>query len=368
MSGPGGRERVDVAEKRRQAIQWFASRCDWLQDDAPIPRELAEGLVAASAWWLSPQGPLEAPGDAEHVEQGPYGWRVYTSNSFEISRFIRRARPLIREAYEAAARGRTIRKRHLLIAIAAEGVYCVSNHVDDLYPIYGKHDWIPSGNHAIATMQAAAFLLDQARYFQALAYKPRRRRQETTQQEQAPTEQKSATQKPAQAEPASTKKARKKRKGSKGQTQPELTQEQRQWVGERLKELSLQFGGLGQYERSELKQLLKALAPLRLADDLGPEQTQRRALLEGAVVVYVQGMKAKRENPPPEPPPPPPASTPTRERRTRQRRRGVAKQASPHAAAPRQGRGPRAAGASSDAPRPKSKRRGRGGRRGRQPS
>src|SRR5690606_38305024 len=87
-----------------------------------------------------------------------------------------------------------------------------------------------------------------------------------------------------------------------------------------LSGLAVQFGDLSQYERDELKHLLKELAPLKVVDKLTTEQDRHRKLLEDTAVIYVQGMKAKREGPPPEPPlPPQPPVTPTRERRKRRR-------------------------------------------------
>lgn len=292
MPRAGGHE-DHYREKRRQALQWFAAHCDWLQEDAPIPRELAEGLVRSSAWWIDhPSGPVEAPGDANHVTRGPYGWRIYSGNSFEISLFIKSARRLIRDAYDAAIRDRPIPPGRLKEDIAIHGVRCVSDYQDDLYRFYGSLEWIPCGNHAIDTFEAAQYLIDQSRYAKAVAYKPRLRRQADATADQKRDS--GAPKRVADPSPSTPQPRRRARRKKKNRSAPQLTDEQRQWVNARLTHLQARFGSLSQQETNELTDLLTRLAPLTHSEDLTTQQRQRLTLLKGAVVAYAQRMEAKR--------------------------------------------------------------------------
>lgn len=281
----GGRTRTD-AEQRQQVLEWFSARCIWLPDGARIPQELAEGVIRASAWWPDhPQGPVEAPGDAKHLTWGTYGWRIYESNSFEISLFVEKARPLIRAAYKGTIEGHRIPRDSLCRAIASQGMSCVSDYLDALYDTYGQSDWLAFGSHAIDTLAAADHLIEKSGYDAAVNYTPRQRQPE--QGVQTPTARTTPRKQPSQQ---GSEQSPKKHRRSRGATPEEL-----EWAGQRLGELRRRLGGLSPFQRKDLRALLIQLAPLELAGDLNPEQNQQRQRLKLAIVSYVDAIRAKRE-------------------------------------------------------------------------
>jgi len=159
----------DVAAR---ATTYFKSQHDWLQEDGDIPYELIEGVVEASAWWFTNNGPLESPGDARNIELGPLGYRVYTSrgNSFEITCFVVMARiVLARVVNLLAANDRDFDPEDIRDLIARHAHYCVSKYDDSLYPHYGEAGWLPFGNHSISTHSAAEYLIQASGLYKVIS-------------------------------------------------------------------------------------------------------------------------------------------------------------------------------------------------------
>lgn len=267
-------------QKRRETLAWFRDRCEWLPDDAPVPVELARGVVAASDHWFQKSaGPVATPGQAQHVTWGAYGWRIYSANSFEISLFIKRASKMILRAYQDAISGRPPKTEDLVVKIASLAHVCVSNFEDKMFDYYEHGRFILAfGSHAIFAKHAARHLLEQSGYVQALNYKPRPPRNTPT---PLPEQDLSVLPKHLQD------RARELRAQAAGDTPPAQAGKQapqrptpdplRRWVKLAIKDARRKVpNGVTKGQQAALRELLTQLAPMMVHPQGTAEEARQR--------------------------------------------------------------------------------------------
>lgn len=276
------------AEKRRETLAWFLERCPWLHEESEVPLELARGVVRASAVWFQKAGEVAVPGQAEHVTWGLYGWRVYYSNSFEISLFVKAAARIIRSAFQDAIDGKAPKPEGLIRPIAYRAHECVSDYNDDLYDDYHHGRFVLAfGSHGILALDAAKYLIEESGYRTALKWKPR-------------------TRPPTQASPAPQRRSRTPGAPPESQSQtatkaPQQTRKQakkereiQRWVQQGMTRLQADLGGFAGKQEDELRELLTRLAPLEVLRATTPEKAQERERLWRQVLNHT-----RRDTPPP---------------------------------------------------------------------
>jgi anthranilate/para-aminobenzoate synthase component II len=139
------------------------ARTRWLEPTAPVPRELAAGLVRASAWWHthSSGSPVRAPGHADRIIGNETTWRVeFGANSFLAARAIHLSKNALNDAYdqlEAGGKPDVAKlKRGLRLAMQRS----VSNVNGDLYDLYPTEcDEMMFGAQSIDVDDAVNFIL-----------------------------------------------------------------------------------------------------------------------------------------------------------------------------------------------------------------
>lgn len=292
------------ADRRKEALKWFRDRCEWLHDDAHVDYELARGIVRASAvWFQRDAGPVAVPGQAEHVTWGAYGWRIYSSNSFELTLFVKAARKIILSAYEDAIAGRAPKTESLVAPIASCAHGCVSGHDDGLFRHYGHGRFVLAfGSQAIMAEEAARFLLEASGYTRALRWTPGRRRDAT-----AKTPPKSPPPQPTGApKPRSTpKKAKAQPRQQERPRDP--NKKTRVWVDRMAFDANKRYGPLPKRKKKSLRALLNKLAPLEVHGAKTPERERERDQLWLQIRQLLKG-DAPPASRPPEPPEAPPPS------------------------------------------------------------
>lgn len=252
-------------ERRKEAFGWFLERCPWLHEESEVPLELARGVVRASAVWFQKAGEVAVPGQAEHVTWGLYGWRIYYSNSFEISLFVKAAARIIRSAYEDAIDGKPPKPAGLVRPIAYRAHECVSDYKDDLYDDYHHGRFVLAfGSQGILALEAAKFLIEKSDYSKALKWRPRAR-----QPVQAPQPKRRSRMPVAHPDPQvqAAQQARK---------QAKRERELQQWVQQGMGRLRPGLGGFDGNLEAELHELLTRLAPLEVYGATTPEKAQER--------------------------------------------------------------------------------------------
>lgn len=288
------------SQRRKEALEWFRDRCKWLHDDAHVDYALTQGIVRASAvWFQKDAGPVAVPGQAEHVTWGAYGWRVYSSNSFELTLFVKAARKIILGAYKDAIAGKAPKPESLVVPIASCAHSCVSGHDENLFRHYGHGRFVLAfGSQAIMADEAARFLIDESGYNRALRWTPGRRRDAAAktppkpprpQPTRAPTPvsapQQATTRPPKQEHPRDPNK------------------KARIWVDRMAFDANKRYGPLSKRRKKSLRGLLNKLAPLEAQSAETPERAelwqQIHQLLKGDAPPTSQPPEASELPPPP---------------------------------------------------------------------
>lgn len=281
-------------QRHKEALAWFLERCVWLHDESEVPLELARGVVRASAVWFQAAGEVLVPGQAEHVTWGRYGWRVYYSNSFEISRFVEAAAWIIRRAFQDAIDGEAPKPEGLVDLIALQAHGCVSDYSDVLYDDYGHGRFILAfGSQGILAREAAKYLIEESGYLAALKWRPRKRTPAQASQSQRGSRGPGAPPKPqAQANQKADEKAAQ-RAAQLALNQAERDRKLQQWVQQGMDRLRADLGGLDGNLEAELRELLTRLAPLEVYRATTPEETYERDRL------WEQVLKRTKQDAPP---------------------------------------------------------------------
>lgn len=146
---------------------FIKSRCPWLGNGAPVPRELAEGVVRASLRWLSHglnRDEVESPGMAKYIRLGPYGWELpLGANRFAVEEFVRKARAILQQALSDIDSGTTPSEKALRPRIAFLCPTCIITSRDKLYSDYPMHGaYVHLGAHAVDAGAAADYLIQQS--------------------------------------------------------------------------------------------------------------------------------------------------------------------------------------------------------------
>lgn len=264
-------------ERRKETLAWFLERCPWLHEDSEVPLELARGVVHASAVWFQKAGEVAAPGQAEHVTWGRYGWRIYYSNSFEISLFVKAAAEIIRSAFQEAMDGKGARPERLARPIAYRAHDCVSDYSNNLYEDYGHGRFLLAfGSQGIRALRAAQFLIDESGYTAALKWKPRPRPPTQAQSPQSRSDAPATQPEPqAQADASAAQKAAQ-RAAQQARNQAKRERELQQWVQQGMDRLRDDHNGFDANLEAELRELLTRLAPFEVFRATTPEEAHER--------------------------------------------------------------------------------------------
>lgn len=157
----------DTPERESLRAKHFKSACKWLVPQAYISRELAEGLIRTSAWWLTHQaGPIEVPGDAKRVTIGDGGWMIEYGGGtlqFLIGRYIRMCAHRISQCFDELAAGRTVSLSRLERELAEFSSSCVRGEFNGIFRSYhGGRDFLEFGTHGIKKSAAANYLIEKS--------------------------------------------------------------------------------------------------------------------------------------------------------------------------------------------------------------
>ncbi len=156
-------ERPDVSQSLSVLAENILGRTDiFHQDD--VPHDLAEKLVAESAWWLThhPE-PCRAPGHAEHLYKDQDGWMVdFGANSFAPGRAISMAKNYAHDLLSQAMEGTLPSPDDIRGAFRRIVRRCVRNvngSFYDLYPVDSRGDMV-FGATSIDTNDCEEILLE----------------------------------------------------------------------------------------------------------------------------------------------------------------------------------------------------------------
>lgn len=286
------------SDKRKQTIAWFRDRCSWLREGTHIDVELAREVVRASAvWFQKDAGPVPVPGQAEHVTWGLYGWRVYSSNSFEISLFVKEARNIIVSAYEDAIDGKAPKAKNLALPIAWRAHGCVSDYDDNLYDNYSHGRFVLAfGSHAIMAQRAAEFLIEASGYKQALAWRPDPRRSDALQR--TPSRPRSPQPQPKQGNAPRKAKAPKKPQPPKQKPPGDAKKDAQAWLRRTTFDAHKKYGPLPASKKRKLSALLTQLAPLMITRPKTVQGARERDDLWVQVYLLLEGGQPASLKPP----------------------------------------------------------------------
>jgi len=93
--------------RNRRAVQKIRRKVNWLKRNETVPREIAVGLIEASAWWIDhPYGPCRSEGDAKHIFQTGYGWALkFGDNWFLVGKAIERCKESLETFFDSLSSG-----------------------------------------------------------------------------------------------------------------------------------------------------------------------------------------------------------------------------------------------------------------------
>lgn len=124
------------AKARASALIKIAGKHGWIgSGQATIPRELAYGLIRASAWWLGhPSGPVRAPKHADRMAMYETGWGVeFGANGFSAGNALVRAKKVAQKVRDEILAGRMPSEVSVLRDLRVAMTSSIFNHIGELY-------------------------------------------------------------------------------------------------------------------------------------------------------------------------------------------------------------------------------------------
>jgi hypothetical protein len=157
-----------VASRNQERVAEVRRRVRWLNGKDTVPRELADGLIRSSAWWLTHSSgrPVRAPGHAENLFESSLGWAVeFGANTFLVGLAFKRCRNEINSYLDQAATGKIPLLSDLKAALALHIRGAVANYdgyeYEGYYPITDGR--LIFGAQAIDVSEATNFILERAK-------------------------------------------------------------------------------------------------------------------------------------------------------------------------------------------------------------
>jgi len=153
-----------VVKKRQAGAKTIRSSNAWIDRPETISKELAQGFLRASCWWLthSSGNPVRAPGHADRLFLDKHhGWAIeFGANTFLVGKAIERCAMRFKEFLDAIGDQVSTDKlrKNLRSAIAGAVANYDGNEYDGYYPI--TDDQLTFGAQAIDLNDAVAFLVN----------------------------------------------------------------------------------------------------------------------------------------------------------------------------------------------------------------
>lgn len=157
--------RNKLVAKRQAVVDTVRKANPWIERLETIPKDIAEGLLRKSCWWLTHSSgkPIRAPGHADHLYlDSRHGWAVdFGANTFLVGKAIERAARPLKGFLDAVSAGEAPAKERLIQnvrdAIAGAVANYDGNEYLSNYPVRGSD--LVFGAQAVDLNDAVSYLL-----------------------------------------------------------------------------------------------------------------------------------------------------------------------------------------------------------------
>jgi hypothetical protein len=157
--------RERIADKNKAIVVNLRKKKSFLTRAETVPKELAIGIIRASAWWdTHPSGPVKAPGHANNIYKSSLGWAVdFGANTFLVGLALERSIKLINRYLDEFSEGKLPKFDKLSEDLNFEIRGSVANYngyeYKGYYPV--NDGCMIFGGHSIMLNSATKYIIDQ---------------------------------------------------------------------------------------------------------------------------------------------------------------------------------------------------------------